>query len=271
MEKHFINDYYNICRNKIINIIYNYKYIPPDNIDYLDFSLLVDFTTRCMLIKMGMLPEHKNIDIDKYVKPTPELKSYRFINHIIDVYKKCSTRSSYIDIDKAIVFWNTYCIIKAYIYKQYPALNIESLPPYLMDSIYDKREMFPSIINGVKYTIYTDFEISIIPVYYYIINKCQKYIPESDDDTNVITGWDGVLKNFHLYPINICIQVLKITHSIDIHISFSQLWMDALHILINNIQGTSNYPKFHPYSIMTSSVIPNIYKISMFKCFFNIS
>ena len=275
MEETIINSYYNIYSTGEVYFSTQYDttyiYIPPDDINYLDFSLLVDFTTRCILIKKGILQEDKNIDISK-IPQRKKKKLFKFIDYIIDVYKTCSKRS-YIDIDKAIIFWNIYCIMKTT--KTISIVNCESkwnfngFPNYLLSSIYENNKVFPTTINNIEYSIYNDW--SFCPGSYHIISKCVHYIPSCN-----IVGDDLRILLIHIkrFPIYLCIQILCIIYTEYENLNNTQyenLWFGALHICINNIKYKIYYPKYHPLSIMTNRSLSNEYKCTIFKKYFNLT
>ena len=271
MEQLIINNYYHIYNTGLYysstECDITYTYIIPDNIDYLDFSLLIDFTTKCLLIKSGILKENKNIDIGNF--PLRSIKSSKFIDYIINIYKKCSNRSSYINIDKAIVFWNTYCIMKTIMFSNNGNDNWEfkSLPTYLMNSIYDNTNIFPSIINGTKYTIYKDF--SVCTTYDYILNYCSIYNPCITQPRIFSYDIRELLLTIKLYPTELAIILLnKITH-IYFGIEHENIWNTTLYIVINDIKSNRYYHKDHPLSIMTDSNTSGDIKLNILKSYFN--
>ena len=265
MEDVIINNYYIVCLTgrgigKNRNDIESYLYTFPSDIDYLDFSLLVDFSTKCLLIKNGILEKDENIDISRFFKRTK--KSFKFINYIIKIYKKCSKRS-YIDIDKAKIFWNTYCIMKTIIYLQETYEDSEyswhsitkSLPTYLTDSIYIYNNIFPTTINGNIYTIYNDFSSTC--EYIYILSKYLEYIPTVTSHTQFTTFID-LLPYIHLFPVNLCIYLLVIlkpiynVEHVNKNVNYIDMtWIDALRTVVNIIKSKIYYPKNHPFIVMT--------------------
>ena len=246
-----INEYYNVI-----------LYTPPRDIDYLDFSLLVDFTTKCILIKKGILDEDKNIDVSTMPK-----MHIKFIDYIIDVYKKCSNRSSYINIDKAITFWNIYCIMKIVMYVS-PRYNwiisLKYLPPYLTNAIFDYGNFYVDI-NDNRYSIYIDFIIGT--VYTYIFVTCAKY----DSSFKLANGrLHLALCNIQLYPMSLCIKLLDVLPKIYKTIENEKIWDTAFQFVINNIKGYTYYPKNHPLINMMDCKLTGTNKLKLFRSYFKL-
>ena len=78
------------------------------------------------------MPNNENIDITTLIIVNMKLISFKFIDYIIDVYKKCFKRSFYIDIDKdiffgilivlGIIYGDGSCNYKCFIYTLYTRL-----------------------------------------------------------------------------------------------------------------------------------------------------
>ena len=272
MEELIIDNYYYICFKQSIfrtnEWFYNYTYTPPDNIDYLDFSLLVEFITKCTLIKNGTLPPDPTIDINKF--PTQDNKLNTAIDYMIYVYNKCSKKSPYINISKARTFWNIYCIMKTIIFLDggYDWCYA-SFPQYLINAIYARNKVFSSNINGISYSIYTDFVIN--PGYYYIFYKCSKFDPTAQWTNTFPADLRNLIPNIHLYPTGLAICLLNMLPNIYNDIELNNDWNIALRIVINSIKQDNNYPKDHPLSIMTNNTPGSYYKLNIFRNFFNLT
>ena len=273
MDQSIIDKYYTICKtNKKTpgSNINEVIYIAPHNIDHLDFELLLEFAVRCILIKKHILSEDENIDISNLVYPNKEFESFKFIDYIIDVYKTCSNKSQYIDIDKAITFWNIYCTIKTLIFtgEKY-VCNIEYIPSYLLSAVYEADGLFPTTINGVKYFIYDDF--IVYTGFYYLFINCSSYSNRSIDWTNNLSyNISNLLPDAHLYPIKLCIQLLDSVVRVNIKIQYKNIWVSTLRNTINVIKKDIYYPKDHPLSIMTDYTSTSMRKLFTFRFYFNL-
>ena len=255
MDQSIIDTYYLIKANKeippstIFNI-FHYQYTPPTIIDDFDFTLLVDFFTKCLLTCMKVIPITDSIDVSSMPNRHPKL-----IDNMISVYNKCS-KSKHIDIDKAVTFFNTYCIIKTICYIQHNFhFSNYIFSKYLLSILFNNGNLH-SIINYKRYTIYSDFVVKI--------HTTHNQLPNSIISSTTHSEHALVSNNFpslhnHIITLNAYSHIPQ----------FMNVWIPSILSLASTIKSNQYYPKNHPLSILSNPNSPDL--INVFRSYFSLT
>ena len=244
-----------------INKFYMFE-LNLNDADHLDFSLLVDFATKCILIKNNILPIDPVIDITN-IPTRGGKRPFTFVEYIISIYTTCSKRS-YIDINKCRKFWKIYCIIKIITYGLHEfRWDINSFSMYFINAVYNNG-MFPTTINGIKYSIYEDFYIyglyQNFPSEYTVEDQVKYLLNDAITLPCLINNhWDSWVD-----PISYKMILSATYNSTYVH------WNDNFMKFIIYFKDKNYYPKYHPLHIMSNTNICIFNRFIMFKQYFQI-
>ena len=260
LEQVVINIYITICQQYPYIIradLTNSNYIPPDDIDYLDFSLLVDFTVKCLLIKQNTLPPNENINISKLPKRIDD-----FFEYMVYVYEQCS-KVKYINIKKCKIFWNIYRVMKTIIYlnKKSP-WNLNKYPNYLVNVLYNYNT-FCSTVGGIKYSIYKDFYLEKESVY-----SCSAVL---QPQAVIISNVTLLSINITDYSFDIAIEILnKLPNRYN---CIERKWESILSSFITHYINKRYYPPNHPLKILSQNNTKGTFnkKLILFRSYFKLN